>query len=274
MSKYAYLNLGCGATFNKDWTNVDFVSSSEYVKAHNLLDGIPFADAQFDVVYHSHVLEHFPKEKVVEFIKECYRVLKPGGIIRVAIPDLERIVLNYIRYLNESLEGIKGAEQKYDWSMLELFDQVVRSKTGGGMIEYIKDTSNNNDAFLIERNGQEVERLMKMFRGGPDPSYTSKYSGSSRIKELFSRIRRKLISILLGKEYGLYRTGKFRSEGEIHQWMYDRYSLKRLLENNGFKNAGVKVMFDSAVPDWKSFDLDGKDGILRKPDSLFMEAVK
>ena len=149
MTVLPYLNLGCGATYHKDWTNVDFVSNSEEVLAHNLLLGIPFPDNNFSVVYHSHVLEHFPKDKAREFIKECYRVSKPGAIIRVAIPDLEQIALNYIKYLNDSLSGLSGAAEKYDWTMLELFDQVVRSKTGGEMIEYIKDTSNQNDSFLL-----------------------------------------------------------------------------------------------------------------------------
>ena len=44
MSKLNYLNLGCGSTFHKDWTNVDFVSTGEDVIAHNLLSGVPFND--------------------------------------------------------------------------------------------------------------------------------------------------------------------------------------------------------------------------------------
>lgn len=272
-SKFAYLNLGCGATFHKDWTNVDFVSSSEYVKQHNLLEGVPYGDNQFDVVYHSHVLEHFPKDKARVFIKECYRVCKPGAIIRIAIPDLEQIALNYIKYLNESLNGVKGAEQKYAWTMLELFDQVVRSHTGGEMITYIKDTSNNNDAFLLERNGQEVQRIMNLYRGN-EVAVSPRFSFAQRLKEMPKRIRRKLIALLLGKEYTAYQIGKFRMEGEIHQWMYDRYSLKKMLEEVGFKNVEVKHMFESDIPGWTSFNLDGKEGVLRKPDSLFIEAVK
>ncbi len=273
MNKLAYLNLGCGATFHKDWTNVDFVSNSEEVMAHNLLQGIPFPDNNFSVVYHSHVLEHFPKDKALEFINECYRVLKPNGIIRIAIPDLEQIGLNYIKYLNESLQGVPGASRKYEWTILELFDQVVRSKTGGEMIEYIKNTSNNNDAFILERNGHEVQRIMDMYRSNSS-SLTNDFSFSSRLKEIPKRIRRKLIAILLGKEDIAYQIGKFRLEGEIHQWMYDRYSLKKILDDIGFKNVEVKNKFESIIPDWKNFNLDGKDGVLRKPDSLFMEAFK
>lgn len=276
MKKLPYLNLGCGATFHKDWTNIDFVSNSEDVIAHNLIQGIPQPDSSFEVVYHSHVLEHFPKTKAVEFMKECYRVLQPGGTIRVAIPDLEQIVLNYIKYLNESLNGIPGADQKYNWTMLELFDQVVRSNSGGEMIDYIKDSSKKNDAFLLERNGYEVKRIMDMFRSTEKekPSTPPTYSLSSKLKNIPIRIKGKVIRILLGNDYSAYQAGVFRSKGEIHQWMYDRYSLKRLLEEIGFKDVQLKTAFVSSITDWEKFNLDGTNGIVRKPDSLFVEAVK
>ena len=76
-----YLNLGCGSSFltMSEWTNLDFTSSGESVIAHNLLNGIPYSDNYFDLVYHSHVLEHFSKDDGEAFIAECFRVLKPGG---------------------------------------------------------------------------------------------------------------------------------------------------------------------------------------------------
>ncbi len=274
MNKLSYLNLGCGTTFHHDWTNIDFVSTSKYVLPFNLLMGIPQPDNTFEVVYHSHVLEHFPKEKAIDFIKECYRVLKPNGIIRIAIPDLEKIAINYITYLNESINGIQGADQKYNWTMLELFDQVVRENSGGEMIEYIKNVSNNNDSFLIERNGYEVKRIMEIFRNGENKVAKTPYSIGSRLKSIPKRIKNKSIQLLLGKEYAAYQVGKFRSEGEIHKWMYDRYSLKKLLESVGFKEIQQKTAFESNIPEWGKYNLDGSNGVVRKPDSLFMEAIK
>jgi ubiquinone/menaquinone biosynthesis C-methylase UbiE len=89
------LNLGCGSRFHPTWTNLDAISSNAAVRACDLNKGIPFPDNSFQVVYHSHVLEHFPKDKAFELMQECRRVLETGGVIRVAVPDLEQIVRMY-----------------------------------------------------------------------------------------------------------------------------------------------------------------------------------
>ena len=274
MSKVNYLNLGCGATYHKDWTNVDFVSTGEGVIAHNLLAGVPFENDRFEVVYHSHVLEHFPKEKAVLFIKECYRVLKKGGIIRVAIPDLERIARNYLKYLEESLNNVPKAAEKYQWSLLEMYDQVVRTESGGEMIGFIQDETKQIDDFLLERNGHEVQLLIDNLRirhesVAPQPQARRPFTFN-----LKNRVKEKLKRMLLEDDYQKLKIAQFRSEGEIHQWMYDRYSLKLLLESCGFKEAQVVTAFTSSIPDWNSFGLDGKNNLVRKPDSLFMEARK
>jgi predicted SAM-dependent methyltransferase len=83
------LNLGCGSRFHPTWTNLDAISSNAAVRACDLNKGIPFPDNSFQVVYHSHVLEHFPKDKAFELMQECRRVLETGGVIRVAVPALE-----------------------------------------------------------------------------------------------------------------------------------------------------------------------------------------
>lgn len=273
MTKQPYINLGCGSNYNKEWTNMDFVSSSEYVKAYNLLEGIPFAENSFEVVYHSHLLEHFPKKQAVKFIEECYRILKPGGILRVVIPDLEQIALNYIKYLNEALLNVPGTDRKYEWTMLEMYDQTVRNKSGGEMMEYIRDISKNNDDFLLERNGKEVELIMKQVRGQVPMPVSSKIRRIMSLLYHFS-IKNVLLKILLQKEYKTYEESVFRKQGEIHQWMYDRYSLKKILESVGFKKIENKSAFSSYLPDWNDYHLDGENGKVRKPDSLFMEAIK
>jgi hypothetical protein len=76
------------------------------------------------------------------------------------------------------------------------------------------------------------------------------------------------------EELKYIQIAKFRASGEIHQWMYDRFSLKRLLSDNGFKDI-IQVSYNSSkIPNWEKYSLDEKDMQVRKPDSLFMEGIK
>jgi hypothetical protein len=56
--------------------------------------------------------------------------------------------------------------------------------------------------------------------------------------------------------------------------MYDRYSLKRLLENTGFVNVKICTANESRIPVYEKYSLDVLSGIVRKPDSLYIEGSK
>ena len=73
-----YLNIACGSTFINDdvWTNIDFTSNSPRIKKADILNGMPFKDNEFDVIYSSHFIEHIPKEDVTSFLKDVFRILK------------------------------------------------------------------------------------------------------------------------------------------------------------------------------------------------------
>jgi predicted SAM-dependent methyltransferase len=57
---------------------------------------IAFPDASVSYIYSSHTFEHFTYEESLAVSIECYRVLRPGGIMRVVVPDLEIIVRQYL----------------------------------------------------------------------------------------------------------------------------------------------------------------------------------
>lgn len=83
----------------------------DYIIAHDLSKGIPFGNGTVDVVFHNNVLKHLVREVAEEFLVECRRVLKPGGIHRIVVPVFElaaRQSLSHAarcdvdaRYLNE-----------------------------------------------------------------------------------------------------------------------------------------------------------------------------
>ena len=87
----SYVNLGCGARFHPEWTNIDLDPQGPGVIRHDLSKGIPLKDESCDAVYHAAVLEHIRRADVPAFLAECPRVQKPGGIIRIGVPDQERL---------------------------------------------------------------------------------------------------------------------------------------------------------------------------------------
>lgn len=246
------LNLGCGSRYHKDWINLDFKSNSQYVIEYDLRTSLPFDNESVDVIYTSHVLEHFSKCFAPKFLQECYRILKPKGIIRVIVPDLEQLMRNYIKFLDGAKNGDKDSQEKYEWTMIELFDQMVRNHSGGEMLNYWKQNPMPQEAFVIERTGSEVKNVIKKIRENPN------------VKPLQECIQGTTEEV-----------GKFRLSGEVHQWMYDEYSLGNLLKNIGFKKIRKCNANESNILEFNQYMLDIEyDGSVRKPDSLFMEAVK
>jgi len=278
-----FLNIGCGGRIHKDWVNIDKCPVNLFVQQCDVERGLPFLDNQFDVVYHSHVLEHFEMMVAGSFVKECLRVLKPGGILRVVVPDLEQIVLAYLQTLQGIDDGDSSAHDDYDWMMLEMYDQVVRNSSGGKMASFFKRDFIPNKKFVIDRCGIEVERLMKRFeetkRGKQLSAFVVDKDKPSffllQSNKIIVNIREKILKILLGNEYQSLKIGRFRCSGENHQWMYDRISLHSILRECGFIDIVQRGADTSYVEDWTMYNLDTEpDGTIYKPDSLYMEAVK
>lgn len=112
------LNLGCGPQVLDGWVNVDYALGARLMKVplfrsinrklgifdldwndkifvHDLTKTFPWASASVDVVYSSHTLEHLSREDGRRFLSECHRVLRPGGVIRIVVPDLGSLVDAY-----------------------------------------------------------------------------------------------------------------------------------------------------------------------------------
>lgn len=121
MEKEIKLNLGSGPTGINGWLNYDWgvlpllskfpkiqkiigklgVIPKEYIvswpkiKLVNIKKKLPLADNSVSYIYCSHVFEHFELWQTISILKECYRVLLPGGIIRVIVPDLKKLISIY-----------------------------------------------------------------------------------------------------------------------------------------------------------------------------------
>jgi SAM-dependent methyltransferase len=275
-----FLNLGCGHRFHSEWENLDFSSTAPGVRAYDLRRGIPFPDASFNVVYHSHLLEHFPKQMAPAFLGECHRVLKPGGVIRVAVPDLEQIARLYLEALENAVKGIPGSRENYDWMVLEMYDQAVRELSGGSCNEYYRQDPIPNWDFVYGRVGAEAEAALAHVRAISKETHGEGAKWRSKLRFVLNNpwavIQNRILRVLLSRDdYEALQVGRFRREGEVHRWMYDDYSLARLLRRVGFCNPVRREPNESLIPNWADFQLDvGADGKTHKPDSLFMEASK
>lgn len=117
------LHLGCGLTAPAGWLNVDgsfqtvlarrpwlkrlLISTnilppkqaeipwSPSVVRLNLTRSLPYPTGSFSAVYSSHLLEHLYHDQALALLKECHRVLRPGSVCRVVVPDLEALVGEY-----------------------------------------------------------------------------------------------------------------------------------------------------------------------------------
>ncbi len=91
------LELGAGKRKMQGWTTIDMEDSCDIFL--DLRSPIPFPDNSVDTIYSSHLLEHFYYSDLVDFLAECYRILKKDGSFKVAVPNA-KIYLD--AYLNKA----------------------------------------------------------------------------------------------------------------------------------------------------------------------------
>jgi predicted SAM-dependent methyltransferase len=279
-----YLNIGCGNRFCKEWINIDFNPASNCVDSVNLLNGLPFNNNTFDLVYHSHLLEHFSKKDGEFIIQECYRVLKTNGIIRVVVPDLEQWAKTYLDLLEDSNRNSEQFIHNHEWIVMELIDQFVREKSGGVMAEYLSKDFISNEEFVKSRIGEEL--IIENRKGDSTAHHLSNkisYSKNilTKIKKIYASLKNNyalsdlFLRFLFKNNYENLLIARFRNKGEIHKWMYDKYSLTRLLSSKGFKDILFRLPIESYMNNWIDWNLDtNPDGAVYRPNSLYLEAVK
>lgn len=114
LAKHTVRKLQIGAQSNSidGWLNVDIHPKSETVAYMDATEPFPFSDDSLDYIFSEHMIEHISFEDGHFMLKECFRVLKKGGKIRISTPDLAFLFGLYskektdtqIRYINFSVE--------------------------------------------------------------------------------------------------------------------------------------------------------------------------
>lgn len=105
-----YLNLGCGKVLIPGFVNIDAEEGAPM--RHDVRMGLPFRDASVDAIYSEHFIEHLTQAEGIALLRECRRVLRPGGVVRMATPDLDEVVR---RYGTEHWLGSGMKRHGYEW---------------------------------------------------------------------------------------------------------------------------------------------------------------
>jgi SAM-dependent methyltransferase len=141
-----------------------FHALPDNLMVHDLSLGIPFPDASVDVVYHSHVLEHLDRDVAPGFIRECARVLRTGGTIRVVVPDFERYCRNYLDHVDLCEGGEASVIGEHD-RMFEplLLQSVCREASGTSQQRPLRRFAENLALGDARKRGQTHQWMYDRF---------------------------------------------------------------------------------------------------------------
>lgn len=163
------VNLGCGKTNHPKFINIDGFPYSHVDFVHRI-DLLPiFPDESVDLIYASHCLEHFKYRDINRVLNEWKRVLKPGGILRLSVPDFDKLIKIYNDTNNpdDIVEQIMGGQNsRYNFHYV-LLNRCNLSKylTNSGFVnvcEWIPGsdqlkTFDDFSIYLKEVNGKKYE---------------------------------------------------------------------------------------------------------------------
>lgn len=117
------LHLGSGNNYLNGWVNID---NNNKIKADiyaDLCGTLPFKDNTIDYIFNEHFIEHISRTSAVLFLSECYRILKPKGVLRISTPNLEWIIDRYNNGNLKEWENIKW----YPKSKCSMINEAMRS---------------------------------------------------------------------------------------------------------------------------------------------------
>lgn len=173
------LNVGSGTDYKIGWINIDNNTDNNIEKLDlnwDLRNPLPFEDNSVDFIFNEHFIEHLTVEESRQSLKDLRRVLRVGGVMRIAMPDLEAAVeiyqdpnwkkrpfiknfdLDYVKTRAELLNmGFRFWDHKwfYDWEELDRrlkeveFKYIKRCKLGESKYRELQGLETREESILI-----------------------------------------------------------------------------------------------------------------------------
>lgn len=100
------LHLGCGNKILSNFINVDIRNREGVDIISDISEMNMFDENSISLIYACHVLEHFGRLEYMDVLKNWYHILESGGILRISVPDIEKVFQHYS--INKDLEVLRG----------------------------------------------------------------------------------------------------------------------------------------------------------------------
>ena len=128
------INIGGGNWYRPGWENIDYFANhpfADYRIDLRSMQPLPIGDECAELVFSSHCFEHISDEEALFTLSECMRILKPGGLIRVAVPDMDKAFDAYDRGDRRFFEegGVACLGDSIEEQMVNFFSSYA---AGGG----------------------------------------------------------------------------------------------------------------------------------------------
>ena len=153
------LHIGCRGSLLPSWINTDTKLYSDEVLYLDLTKPLPFIDDSFEYVFVEHICDQVNYDIFLSSLRELYRIIKPGGVFRVAIPSSLDLLMNlyhepnmppYSQYINWTIENFTSKSVNYNY--LDIQDLAI--------IAFNIFMQNNGSKFIY--NAKIIKKILFM----------------------------------------------------------------------------------------------------------------
>jgi SAM-dependent methyltransferase len=228
-----------------EWDVVRFASPFRGTSgADRLIDAaspLPFDAGCFQAIYARRIVEHLAPDEARTLADEARRLLLQGGVLRISVPDTEELAREYLAAISRAraeprADTIRDVHEK----RLVYIDQFVRRVPGGALGQHVAS------------GRMSEENLRRAYGDALGAIAVATKSPLSPLKPTLRQRVKEAARILLRRRW-VHETHATR---EAHLWIYDRFSLPRLLSAAGFSDIRVVGPDVSAIPGWERWALD------------------